>query len=139
MKNWVFATISCLTLLTAATAFAQSNVVSRANVPFEFRVGKAILPAGHYEVRSGRVPDLLSIQCSDCKARATIITIPVETPKAAEASTLVFHRYNQTYFLAKVWTDGDSQGLELRKSKAERELARNGSLDEPVVVALARP
>ena len=137
MKNRILATLSSLTLLTAAAAFAQSGAVMQFDVPFEFRVGTTILPAGHYHVgeAGGHV---LSIRCFACKAGAMIQTEGVEARKMPETGKLVFNRYNQTYFLSSVWTPGESQGRQLHKSAAERELALNGSPATPVQVVLAR-
>lgn len=139
MKNRVFATFSCLTLLTAAAAFAQSNALLEANIPFEFRAGAKTLPAGHYDVRPMLAPDVLSIRCFECKAGAMILARGIEAREAPEQGTLVFHRYNNTYFLSGVWIAGSSHGRVLPQSKAERELARNGSPVPPLVeVALVR-
>ncbi len=140
MKNRLFATFSCLTLLTAASAFAQSEAGLTADIPFEFRVGEKILPAGHYHVHFGVVPDVLSIRCFECKAGAMIQFHGVQAGKEPEKSTMVFHRYNNTYFLSRVWSEGSSLGQELFQTRAEREMARNGSPAPPVVaVALVRP
>ncbi len=134
MKNRVFATLSSLTLLTAAAAFGQSHLM-RADIPFEFRVGTKILPAGHYDV--GRAaPGVLSIRCFERNAAVMILTEVIEAREVPEKGTLVFKRYDNTYFLSRVWTPGSSSGQELHKSKAERELARANSAI-PTTVALA--
>ena len=134
MKNRFFATLSSLTLLTAAAGFAQSNIVLKADIPFEFRVGTTVLPAGHYDVRSQVTPGVLLIRCIECQASALIQTSGIEAKKRPETATLVFSRYDSTHFLSTVWTPGHSRGLELPKSKAEREFARSSS---PVAVVLA--
>jgi hypothetical protein len=135
MKNRVFATISCLTLLTAAAAFGQSNAAMEFDVPFAFHAGGAILPAGHYEARPAAVQNVLLIQCYESKAAALVIVYAVEAGNAPETGSLVFHRYNGTYFLSQVWTPGSAQGREVTPSKAERELARNGSPGPSVILA----
>ena len=84
MKNRVFATFSSMTLLTAAAAFAQSDTALRADIPFEFRVGGKILPAGSYEVRTQFAPNILVLQCFKCNASALTLTTSAyarETPK----------------------------------------------------------
>jgi hypothetical protein len=135
MKSLVFATLSSLTLLTAA--FAQSGVLV-ADIPFEFRVGTTLLPAGHYSVHPQASTHILSIQCFECNAAAMILTNGVEARKMPVTAKLVFNRYGNKYFLATVWTPGNPTGRELPKSAAEREVARNGSVDPPVQVALYR-
>jgi hypothetical protein len=138
MKNRVFASLSSLTLLTAAAASAQSSTVMRADIPFEFRVGTTILPPGQYDVRAQVVPGVTSIRCFECKAGVMILTDVVEARKTPTTGTLVFNRYDRTYFLSRVWTPENSRGRELRKSKSEREFARSTSAVPPVAVALAR-
>ena len=137
MKSRIFATLSSLALLTAATAFAQSDGPMRVAIPFEFRVGKTILPAGPYDVRV-QFTSVVVLRSSEGKAGMRILTHGVgggwDIPKK---SRLEFHRYGNTYFLARVWSRGTSQGRELRKSMAERELARNISPVAPVAFALA--
>jgi hypothetical protein len=135
MKNRVFATFSCVTLLTAAAAFGQSNAVMGVDIPFEFHAGANILPAGHYEVTPEAAQNVLMIRCLECKAAALITVNAVEAGKAPEKGSLVFNRYNGARFLAQVWTPGRTAGQELPKSKAERELARNGSPGPSVILA----
>ena len=134
MKNRVFATFSCVTLLTAAAAFGQSSAMG-VDIPFEFHAGKTILPAGHYEVTPEAARNVLMIRCLECKAAALIVVNAVEAGKAPETGSLVFNRYNGARFLAQVWTPGWTAGQELPKSKAEREYARNGAPAQAVVVA----
>jgi hypothetical protein len=138
MKSRVFATLTLLTLLTAATVFAQGGAVMEANIPFEFRVGTTVLPPGQYNVRSESLNGVLSIRCHECKAGALILTNGIEAGKIPETGKLVFNRFGKTYFLSTVWTPGYSLGRELPKSKAERELARNNSPATASEVVLSR-
>lgn len=137
MKNRLFATLSSLSLLTAAAAFAQSGTAMYADIPFEFRVGATVLPPGHYEVHPQNTPGLVLIRCLECKAGMLFITEAVDARKTPENGTLVFHRYENTLFLSKIWTPGDSRGRELRITKSEREYARVNLTNPPVAVALA--
>jgi len=135
MKNRVLATFSCLTLLTAASAFGQSGAAMGVDIPFEFHAGANILPAGHYEVTPEAARNVLMIRCLECKAAALIQVNSVEAGKAPETGSLVFNSYNGARFLAQVWTPGWVAGRELPKSKPERELARNGSPGRSVILA----
>jgi hypothetical protein len=44
--------------------------------------------------------------------------------KVSETAVLVFHRYGDHYFLAQAWTPGERDGFEARKSRSERNVAR---------------
>lgn len=122
--NRIFATLSSFALLTAATALAQSTAVLRMDIPFEFRVGNTVLPAGHYQVLPQPLQNVLRITRLDCKGGVMIQTHAVEATGIPQTPTMEFHRYGNTYFLSRVWTPGYSQGRELRETKVERELAR---------------
>jgi hypothetical protein len=124
-----------VTLLTAAAAFGQSNAVMGVDIPFEFQAGATVLPAGHYDVNPEAANGVLMIRCIECKAARLITVNTIETAKAPEKGSLVFNRYNGTYFLSQVWTPGWTRGRELGQSKTERELARNGSRGTSVIVA----
>ena len=51
MKNQLFALIGLGLLLATASAYAQTGVV-KANIPFNFIVNKADLPAGAYTLQN---------------------------------------------------------------------------------------
>jgi hypothetical protein len=139
MKNRSFVMLSSLTLLSAAAAFAQNGAALRADVPFDFRIGQKILPAGQYDVHSAAMGKALSIQRVDSKAGAVVLVHDVQAFKTPQKGSLVFNRYGDTYFLAKVWSPGDSQGRAIPQTKSEREFARNSSPAAPVQVAIAKP
>jgi len=109
MKNRVFAMFVGLAALTATGAFAQSGAVLKADIPFAFHVGSAILPAGHYEVRSAVGPDLMTIQCMDCKGAALVPVREVVADTKSSSGGLTFHLRGNAYFLSKVWAAGNSQ------------------------------
>jgi len=103
----------CLASLTAGGAFAQGGAVLTADIPFVFHVGNTIMPAGHYEVRSAIAPNMLMVQCLQCKAA---VVVPVQEVSAAtrpDTGRLIFHLHGNAYFLSKVWTAGDRQGQSL--------------------------
>jgi hypothetical protein len=141
MKKQLFATFGFMTLLAAAAAFAQGTAILQADIPFAFRVGTKTLPAGHYEVRRQAADSILSIRCYACKAAAMVPTTQVGggLADAPEKGKLVFRRYDETYFLAKVWTPEYPRGRAIPMSKVERELsARTSSPSATVMVALAK-
>src|SRR5205807_5727854 len=93
-----------------------------ATIPFEFSVGDKAVPAGDYTVRqinpaSDRA--VLQLRRKDGSASAMVQTTSI-LGKTQESAKLVFHRYGDRYFFAQAWTTGDSQGLEVPKSRAER-------------------
>ena len=130
MKSRIYfalATFVLITMCTASAARAQSPALMSlvANVPFEFEVGKAKLPAGKYLVREiveasqGAVLQLINKDDKSARALMTIST----TGKNEERARLVFHRYGNHYFFAEAWST-ESTGWQAPKSRAERAIER---------------
>jgi len=121
-------------LLLATAARAQSTNVT-ASVPFDFVVADQTYPAGDYAVKSisnTGVPIL--IRNSD-KAEGFALSVACSSVKPSTTTKLVFHRMGGQYFLYQVWQEGNTIGREFRLSKTEKQLARNSSKPEIVIVA----
>lgn len=132
---------------TVATANGQNQRTVKATVPFEFIVGDKALPAGEYSVSAiGVGHDALTIQGTYANDNAVRL-VNTTTRSAKRSSTLVFHRYGNTFFLAEAWTAGEGQGCQLLKSRQERAIERELSriagnrtskYQEVVILASAR-
>jgi len=134
-----------------ATANGQSGNALVAEVPFEFVVGDKTLASGEYRLSTvTNAADMLMINNAKSRDRAIRLAIPIGQQNAATSARLVFHRYNNRYFLSEVWVSGDSVGRQLRKSAQERAMARelaaipakgdvlSGSYEVIEIVAMAR-
>src|SRR5580765_1913115 len=125
-------------LLAVSAAQAQEPRV-KANIPFDFVVGDRVMPAGEYQVNEmGASGGVIAILSDDRKANALVLTSACETSGRSNSSKLVFHAIGGRYFLSQVWTQGYSQGRQLRESKAEIELAKNGTASKDLVLAANR-
>ena len=126
-------------LLVAIAGFGlQGQTIDlRANVPFEFRMGHAVMPAGEYRVQHDRGVVLLHGQNGSRKVM-NIGTIPAQLSALPQQSSLQFHRYGSTYFLAKVWTRASATGRALPKSPEEKEFARASTPVELASIPLRR-
>ena len=138
MKNQMFALIGLGLLLATASAYAQTGVV-KANVPFNFIVNKAELPAGQYRIQPmGITASAMAIESPDGKVVKAFLPNACESPQAQKTTKLVFHRYGAQYFLAQIWRAGNDRGQELPASGLETEVARNQPAQSVVVVATLR-
>jgi cytochrome c553 len=110
------ATLLAFALLAFASAQAQTKTLLRANVPFEFSIGKQVLASGSYEFRVA--PNGRSVMVSGGKAAlyAPIITRLGDVSAFREAS-LVFDFYDERRALAEVWIPGED-GLLLHSTPA---------------------
>lgn len=136
----LFVGIIALALASAIAGSAQNQGSMVVNVPFDFTVKGKTLPAGEYIIsRTSAANDSgLTMQRRDGEANAIVLTMPVQARDIQKDSRLVFSRYGNRYFLSQVWTAGDDQGRELRKTKQERsledELARADAKPETVAI-----
>jgi hypothetical protein len=138
MKNQMFALIGLGLLLATASAYAQTGVV-KANVPFNFIVNKAELPAGQYRIQPmGISASAMAIESPDGKVVQAFLPNACASPQAQKTTKLVFHRYGSHYFLAQIWKAGNDRGQELPASVLETEVARDYPAQSVVVVATLR-
>lgn len=112
-----------LSITLSVAAFAGLAYRVKANIPFDFMVGGNKLPAGEYTVERMNQVGVLAIRSAETKSGVQFTTLNGNSKD--DTAKLVFRRYGNQYFLAKV-QDGYSDGVELIKSKAEREAARAG-------------
>jgi hypothetical protein len=135
MQSRSLITLAAVVALAPVTGYAQSNSM-RVSVPFEFTVARTVLPAGDYTVQSNSLQRVVSLQTTNRDSAASVIAIQAVRDKAQEQPTLVFNRYGSNYFLASIWWAGVTSGLELPKSKTEKELAKTASARRPEQVLL---
>lgn len=138
MTKRILATLGTLTLITAAGALAQGGGVMKVDIPFDFHVGGTVLPAGRYDVHPQQMPGVLFIRSVTGKTGVMILTIAAESGKNRDSAGLAFNRYDNAYFLSRVWTSGSSVGGEIPKTKLEGEYARNSAAAASVSVALLK-
>jgi len=116
----IFALTSFSGLPNAASALDVSSRM-KVNVPFAFSLGATEFPAGPYIVeRSGN--DIVRLQnTSNWKSAVSLVS--GELKRATPRPQLVFHRYGDKYFLARM--DGiNDTAYRFPSSKKEREVAR---------------
>ena len=123
----IVATVSFLIALSTVSAFAQ--IVNRvdAKIPFEFSVSNQTLPAGNYTLGKMMSTSSVLVRNKDQKVALASIAIVTTGNKEAAATQLIFHRYGNQYFLARIEMEGRENGLTLPKTKAERVAAQKAS------------
>jgi hypothetical protein len=109
---------------TAATARANDRITAK--VPFAFIVGDSRLPAGEYIVET--VSDDLSIWAIisvDGRRSALISTMPTSSSLTTVTPELVFDKFGDQYFLARVVADNDDEReILLTPAKMEHEVIK---------------
>ena len=114
--------------VTAASAQAQSPICTTlvANIPFQFNVGERRLPAGRYSVGCTDVStDQRVVRLRGESGKNSLLLQTMAVPgKAQHSARMVFRRYGDIYFLARVGMSVDGLDLQFRKSRAERNIER---------------
>jgi len=124
----------CLVIVGAtltANAQIRTDARIRANIPYSFVVNNTTLPAGAYVLTNadpyGTVQDVLEIRSEDGKTAVYFVTDPFSVPGSARATELVFDKIGNTYFLSRVFLEGDEGASQVLKSKTQRQLQEYGS------------
>lgn len=122
-------------LLMAACANAQSLKVT-ANVPFDFVVDKATLPAGAYSIDTilPASSKALAVRNHDAGVQMMFLANSAASLHDSQDTRLVFHRYGERYFLSQIWIQGSASGRQMPISARETELAKNNQPSENVIV-----
>ena len=136
MKRFTFA--AAVFAAITATSVQGQTIDLRATIPFEFRVGQILMPAGEYVIQH-QAPGLLIVREQGGRHTA-IATLAMGEYRSAALKTgeLEFNRYGETYFLAKLWTPASTLGVALRKSPRETELTSEFGLAQRTSIALER-
>jgi len=114
---------AALAAVVGLVAWAGEASVIRATVPFDFTVADQKLPAGEYQiVRSGPF-SAVQIQSREKGTTILVGSLPGYTNKTGYAAALSFNKYGDTYFLREFWMGNGTDGTQLAKSKAEKDLA----------------
>jgi hypothetical protein len=112
----------------AGTSFAQSEAV-RANVPFDFTVGKQLLPAGTYTIKA-KSSGLIVIRNYDKPITVLTIAEP-DGNKSPNRGKLMFHKYGDQYFLSEILCDSAGMDVAFRPSKVEKRVQLQQAMVHP--------
>jgi hypothetical protein len=123
MSIKVFTMMGIAVVLSMAVVSVRAEAMVRVNVPFEFMVGKTVLPAGQYSII--RTPEDLAIRIvGEGKAAAAEVTVVTRlaggihiTPKDAH---IVFDKIGDTCILSELWIPG-TDGFLLYVTKGKHE------------------
>jgi hypothetical protein len=132
MKKLIISTIVAISFgaaLFATTLAAPFTVKIRADIPFDFMVGKKRLPKGEYLIESLGDTGALTIRSAK-KGKAVTFNTIKSKPTDSNKSKLVFNRYGEQYFLSRIWDPSSETILKLTKSKTEKRIAKLAKKEE---------
>jgi hypothetical protein len=134
MKKHLMFVLASL-FLVVGSVHAQS-VPLKANIPFDFVVGKTIMHAGTYTIQplttNGSVVQLRSLDLKDSMLLAPSASA---SDRAQHENKLVFQVADGKYFLWQIWTQGYDERRELSIKPPETQEATFAPPHTVVVVA----
>ena len=125
--------------LTAFAVRAHAQIVGDLNVdiPFQFHAGNTKLPAGKYRIHMLDDSDLTVMEISSMDSSVSAL-FDVEDDQAQNTpakSELIFNKYGDQYFLARVFDDGNPLGSKVVESRYEKKLSQQGATAQEHVPA----
>lgn len=129
----IIAAIAFVFGIGSITASAQGQVL-KADIPFEFTVGKTTLPAGEYIVKLPETAGarIVSFKKADGEGYGSVMTNQVSSKDAEVASGLVFVKSGDRYFLYQVHNGAEIGQQAVKTGKvAGTELARKTVVLKP--------
>ena len=121
-----FAVLVFALSLHPAKAHAQIIGELEVTVPFQFYAGNAKLPAGKYILHMLDNSDLriMEISTADGSTSALFEVEDAEANSAPPKSELIFNKYGNRYFLARVFDEGNPDGSRVPASQYEKRVSQ---------------
>jgi len=140
MKKVLLIVVAAFSFAIAGGTLARAQVVDSivADVPFGFTVRNTTLPAGEYVIRrlDSTDPGVMEITSADGAEKMVFLVGSAEADKQPDQTKLIFDRVGDRYFLSEMFEAGNNSGVELRKSRAERRLEKEGAMTQLRSVAI---
>ena len=132
-----FTLVTGLFTAMASMCLHAQTMDMRGSIPFDFRIGSAAFPSGEYLIHND-TRGVLSVRQVDGQHQGGVfMTVGDDHPNTQTLKgTLLFNRYGDTYFLAKVWTPDSETARATIKTAREKELASHLGLPQNTTVAL---
>jgi len=127
-RYWLSLLIAMVLALTIYPTKAHAQIIGdlEVNVPFAFHAGNAKFPAGNYRIHMLDNTDLtiMEISSADGSTSALFEVQEAEANTTPAKSELIFNKYGNRYFLAKLFDEGNPSGSEVLKSRYEKKVSQ---------------
>jgi hypothetical protein len=125
-QQWLSLLIALLFALTIYPSKVHAQMIGEmeVNIPFQFHAGNTKLPAGSYVIQVLDNSDLtvMEITSADGSTSALFEVQQLEANSTPTKSELIFNKYGNQYFLAKLFDEGNPSGSEVLKSHYEKQI-----------------
>ena len=119
--------------LTIYPTKANAQIIGelQANIPFQFHVGNTKFPAGEYRIHVLDDSDLTTMEISsmDDSASALFQVREADTNSEPTKTELLFNKYGNRYFLAKMFDEGNPSGAQVSESGYEKRISQQTAME----------
>ena len=129
--RWYQLPLSLLALVFAFAIYptqAHAQIIGglEANIPFPFYAGNTKLPAGEYRIHVLDDSDLtvMEIISADGSTSALFQVQNIDANSTPTKSELIFNKYGNRYFLAKLFEQGSPNGSQVAESRYEKRVSQ---------------
>lgn len=133
MKALQFA-VALLATVASSGLNAQTMDI-RMNIPFDFRMGEKLMPAGEYLIHHTSGVLTVSEQ-GGSRVNAVTLTNATNRWQQSDKAVLQFNKYGNDYFLGKISVPDSDIARLLPRSAREKELARRLGPAQQTIVAV---
>ena len=127
-RQLLFSFIALFFVLTIYPSQAHAQIIGdlEANIPFQFHAGNTKFPPGKYVIHVLDNSDLkvMEISTADGSTTALFEVHDAEANSVPAKSELIFNKYGNRYFLAKLFDEGNANGSEVSKSSYEKKIGQ---------------
>jgi len=120
--------IAIVFALTIYPPKAHAQIIGdlEVNIPFAFHAGNTKLPAGNYRIHMLDNTDLtvMEIISADGSTSALFEVQEAEANSSPAKSELIFNKYGNRFFLAKLFDEGNPSGSQVLKSRYEKKISQ---------------
>ena len=128
--------MSMLFLFAAIPSMAQIETRVIFQAPFEFYAGNTKLPAGSYTVtQPDDYEEMLLIEDANGSHSTFVEYVPAPSQTPASKTEVTFNKYGKTDFLNHIFLQGQTYGIEILRSKAEKNAAKAASSEKHSLTA----
>jgi hypothetical protein len=119
--------IALVLVLTMHPSKAQAQIDGNleVDIPFQFHAGSVRLPPGKYIIHTLDNTDLTVMEISsvDGSTSALLEVGRTQANSGPVKSELIFNKYGNRYFLAKVFDEGNPSGSQVLESRYEKRIS----------------
>jgi hypothetical protein len=137
--TYLLPVVAALLALAIAPPKSQAQIVGNieANIPFQFHAGDAKLPAGKYLIHMLDDSNLTVMEISnvDGSVSALFDVGSIQASSTPAKTELIFNKYGNSYYLAKLFDGGNADGSRVVGSRYEKRVGKETVATEEHVLA----